>query len=103
MSTDPRTLDKVVRRIMFSRRAKCLVRVIRTNTIQQTGTTWTGYEPCGELATYASVKKGNVSPRCEKHAKSDAKRWGVAIDENPALESTPRIRDLAKMLREDEP
>lgn len=42
--------------------------------------------PCGEFAPYVSVKKGHVRPRCERHAKSDAMRWGVKINEDVAIE-----------------
>lgn len=82
--TDPRTLDKVVRRVALMRQSKCTVRTIQA--IVNGLSINHEWMPCGAFAHYASVRKGRVSPRCDKHAKSDAKRWGVTIDENPAIE-----------------
>lgn len=49
-------------------------------------TPWDSREPCGEPATYATVRNGRVSPRCKAHAYADAEKMGVVVNENPAVE-----------------
>lgn len=88
MAVDPRSLDAVVQRVMFIRLRRCSARVIVSNRHLDTGAAWIGPESCGEIAIYATVRKGRVSPRCDRHAREDAKALNVSIRENPMMEVT---------------
>jgi len=90
MSIDPRTIQREVRRVMFARRLTCMFRVVRKNVMMQTGEAWEGRERCGTTAHYATVRRGRVSPRCEEHARADAEKMGIFVNENTAIEYRAR-------------
>ncbi len=101
MSIDPRTINAAVQRLMFFGVRRCTFRVTRANTIVSSGESWIGREGCGALATYATVKRGRVSPRCELHARTDAAKMGVAVNDEPKIEVPAKATTAPKPQRPD--
>lgn len=89
--TNPRRLSLCIQRVSFWGSKRCSVRLVRHNRMVSTGEEWDSREPCGELALYALVRSGRVSPRCEEHAREDAKRLDIIINERQKIELPARL------------